>query len=98
MPKNPQKYYILSIATKSTLTIKNEVHLTIDIKFNVYFMRKNSFMKNLTTFQAKLKNCVPFNFSHRFDLNYKLENAIIFNFSGSIWPESFHCSKQTLRN
>ena len=54
-------------------------------------------MKNLTTFQAKLKNCVPFNFSHRFDLNYKLENAIIFNFSGSIWPESFNCSKQTLR-
>ena len=38
--------YMISIVTKSTLTIKNIAHLTIGLKFNVYFMRNNSFMKN----------------------------------------------------
>ena len=37
--------YMISIVTKSTLTIKNIAHLTIGLKFNVYFMRNNSFMK-----------------------------------------------------
>ena len=39
--------YMISIVTKSTLTIKNIAHLTIGLKFNVYFMRNNSFMKKI---------------------------------------------------
>ena len=65
LPKNSQKYYIISIATKSTLTMKNVTHLTIGIKFNVSFMRNNSFYEKkltLTTFPAKLKKCVLFQF------------------------------------
>ena len=41
---------LVSIATKSTLTIKNVVHLTIGIKFNVPFMRNNSFYEKSLTF------------------------------------------------
>ena len=37
---------MISIATKSTLTIKNVAHLTIGIKFNVSLMRSNSFYEN----------------------------------------------------
>ena len=55
---------MILIATKSSLTIKNIAHLTIDIKFNVSFMRNNSFyekyLTTLTTFPAKLKKCVLF--------------------------------------
>ena len=52
MPKNPQKYYMISIATKSTLTIKNIANLTTGIKFNVSLMRNNSFYEK---FKLKLK-------------------------------------------
>ena len=37
MPENPQKYYMISIATKTALTVKNVAHLTIGVKFNVSF-------------------------------------------------------------
>ena len=47
LPKNPQNYYMISIAIKSTLTIKNVAHLTIGIKFNVSFMRNKRFYENL---------------------------------------------------
>ena len=46
LPKNPHKYYIILLATKSTLTIKNIAHLIIGLKFNISFMRNNSFYKN----------------------------------------------------
>ena len=41
---------MISIATKSTLTIKNVAHLTIAIKFNVSFMRNNSFYGKFLNF------------------------------------------------
>ena len=41
---------MISIVTKSTLTIKNIAHLTIGLKFNVYFMRNKSFMKKILNF------------------------------------------------
>ena len=47
---------MISMATQSTVTIKNVAHLTNGIKFNVSFMR-NSFYKKfdtLTTFLATL--------------------------------------------
>ena len=56
---------MISIATKSTLTIKNMAHLTIGIKFNVSFMRNKSFYENLqilTSFLATLKKCLLFLF------------------------------------
>ena len=65
------------------ITIKNVAHLTIGMKFNVSFMRNNSFYEKVLKF---------FNFSHRFCSNYKLENTNIFHFSSSIWSESFNCS------
>ena len=77
---------MISIATKSTLTIKNVVHLTTGIKCNVSFTRNNSFyeknffMKTLTTFLVKLKNAYFFNFSHCFSANCKFENANVFHF------------------
>ena len=43
LSKNPQKYYMISTATKSGLTIKIVAHLTIGIKFNVSFLSNNSF-------------------------------------------------------
>ena len=41
---------MISIATKSTLTIKNVAHLTTGIKFNVSFMRNNSFYEKFLNF------------------------------------------------
>ena len=62
LPRNPQKYYILSIATKSTLTIKNEAHLAIGIKLNVYFMRKNSFYKKFNYNSSQIEKLCTFQF------------------------------------
>ena len=41
---------MILIATKSTLTIKNNAHLTVGIKFNVSFMRNNSFYEKVLNF------------------------------------------------
>ena len=41
---------MILIATKSSLTIKNVAHLTIDIKFNVSFMRNNIFYEKFLNF------------------------------------------------
>ena len=46
----PVWLYMISIATKSTLTIKNVAHLTTGIKFNVSFMRNNSFYEKFLNF------------------------------------------------
>ena len=37
---------MISIAIEITLKIKNVAHLTIGIKFNISFMRNNSFCEN----------------------------------------------------
>ena len=61
--KNPQKYYMVSKVTKSTLTIKNVAHLTIGIKFNVSFMRNNSFYEkvlNCNHFSSQIKKMCTF--------------------------------------
>ena len=41
---------MILIATRSSLIIKNIAHLTIDIKFNVSFMRNNSFYEKYLNF------------------------------------------------
>ena len=68
MPENPQKYYMISIATKTTLTIKNAAHLTIGVNFNVSFMRNKSFYETFL------------NFSHFFSQITNLKMQIYFIF------------------
>ena len=41
---------MISIATKSTLTIKDIAHLPIGIKFSVPFMRNSSFYEKILNF------------------------------------------------
>ena len=52
MPKNLQKYCMISLASKSALTIQNVAHLTIGIKFNFSFMRSNSFYEKFSNVKA----------------------------------------------
>ena len=42
---------MISVVTKSTLTMKNVAHLTIGIKFNVSFMINNSFYEKFLNFK-----------------------------------------------
>ena len=86
LPDNPQKYYMISIATKMTLTIKYFAHLTIGVKFNVFFMRNNIFYKtflNLSHFTSQIQNF--FNFSDSFCSNHTFENANMFHFLSPMW-------------
>ena len=63
MPKNLHKYYMVSVGTKITLTIKNGAHLTVGIKFNVSFMRNISFYEkslNINHFSSQIENIGTF--------------------------------------
>ena len=52
---------MISIATKSTSTIKNVAHLTIGIKFNVSFMRNDSFYEtNFNHFSSHIEKMCTF--------------------------------------
>ena len=96
LPENPQKYYVISIATKSTLTIKTVAHLTIGIKFNISFMRNNSFYEtllNFSHFSSQIQKMCTFSILVSFCSNCKFENANMFNFSSSTCSESFNFFK-----
>ena len=52
---------MISLATKSILTIKNVAHLTIGIKFNVSFMRNDSFYEtNFNHFSSHIEKMFTF--------------------------------------
>ena len=58
LPENPEKYYMNSIATKTTLTIKKVAHLIIGVKINVSFVRNNSFNEtfyNFSNFSSQIQ-------------------------------------------
>ena len=84
LPKNSQKYYIISIATKSTLTMKNVTHLTIGIKFNVSFMRNNSFYEkkiNFNHFSSQIEKMCTFSILatiFALSTNLKMQTFFIF--------------------
>ena len=66
---------MISIATKSTLIIKNTVHLAIAIKFHVSFKRNKSFYEKsltLTFFSAKLEKGILFQFYPPFLLKLQI--------------------------
>ena len=69
---------MISIATKSTLTIKNVAPLTIGTKFNISFMRNNSFYEtflNFSRFSSQIQKMCTFSILVSFYSNYKFENG-----------------------